>query len=502
MEEALNAARREALNAASREGNVDALYDLIQQAPEILSSINVVEYVDTPLHKAARAGQTEFAIELMTLMPSFAKKLNPQGLSPLHLAVMSEAHEPEERARKNETATALIKLDAELVRVKGRARMTPLHYVVIEDNLELLAEFLCACPKSINDLTIKHQSAVHIAVQERKSGALDVLLGWLSRRNKERVLRFKDNDRNTALHIAVETEQLEVVKKLSSKVNRNSLNSKRLTALDIAVQKRNGNIRKFLKHRGGRSADSLPKKEPLHEFLKSKQGPFEKPIGYLIHVDKEMSLDMRNVILVVAVLIITATFQGALQPPGGFWQGNGEPSQKVSTFNRSGNSTKFHVYNFRKQQHVKHDVVGKVIMSPSDFRDFMGGNTVAFVSAILVVFWALPARPYIYSLHISLLFLTYAYLAAVGIISDQNLLTTSLLIVIGLFICGVLVLRFYMHIAKSIFNDAWWLPKLYVLATNTFYQIPTNPVARSLNRFANRLMLHHKVSRLETEEID
>ena len=202
MEEALNAARGEALNTASREGNVDALYDLIQQAPDFLSS---------PLHEAARAGQTEFAIELLTLMPSFAKKLNPQGLSPLHLAVMSEAHElAEERAGKNKTAMALIKLDAELVRVKGREMMTPLHYAVRENNLELLAEFLCACPKSISDLTNEHQSAVHIAVQERKFDAFKVLLGWLSRRNKEGVLRFKDSDGNTALHIAVETEQFEV----------------------------------------------------------------------------------------------------------------------------------------------------------------------------------------------------------------------------------------------------------------------------------------------------
>ncbi|XP_027182763.1 ankyrin repeat-containing protein BDA1-like [Coffea eugenioides] len=495
MEEALNAARGEALNAASREGNVDALYHLIQQAPDFLSN---------PLHEAARAGQTEFAIELLTLMPSFAKELNPQGLSPLHLAVMSEADElTEERARKNKTAMALIKLDAELVRVKGGARMTPLHHAVIEDNVELLAEFLCACPKSINDLTNKDQSAVHIAVQERMSDALKVLLGWLSRRNKEGVLRFKDSDGNTALHIAVETEQFEVVEKLISKVNRNTLNSKGLTPWDIAVQKRNENIKKFLKNRGGRSAKDLPEKERLHEFLKSKQGPFEKPIGYLIYVDKEMSLEMRNIILVVAVLIITATFQGALQPPGGFWQGNGETSRKVSTFNRPGNSNsnKFYLYHSRKQHNMT-GVVGKVIMSPGNFGDFMGGNTVAFVFATAVIFWALPARPYIYCLHISLLFLTYAYLTAVDIISDQNVLTTSLIIVTWLFICGVLALRFYMHIAKSIFNDAWWLPKLYVLATNTFYQIPTNPVAIRLNRFANRLMMHHKVSRLETEEID
>ncbi|XP_071917258.1 ankyrin repeat-containing protein BDA1-like [Coffea arabica] len=368
--EALNAARRD-LNAASREGNVDALYKLIEKEPEILDSVNKVQVVHTPLHEAAKAGQTKFAIELTALMPSFAKKLNPQGLSPLHLAVMSEAHElAEERAGKNKTAMALIKLDAELVRVKGREMMTPLHYAVRENNLELLAEFLCACPKSISDLTNEHQSAVHIAVQERKFDAFKVLLGWLSRRNKEEVLRFKDSDGNTALHIAVATEQFEVVRELSSKVKINSLNSEGLTAWDIANAKRSvisGNIKKFLKNRGGRSAKDLPEKELLHEFLKLKQGPFEKPIGYLIYVDKEMSLEMRSFILVVAVLIVTATFQAALQPPGAFWQGDGDTSQKVSTFNRSNNSAKFGLHNFRKQQHNMTRVVGQVVMSPRNF---------------------------------------------------------------------------------------------------------------------------------------
>ena len=142
-------------------------------------------------------------------------------------------------------------------------------------------------------------------------------------------------------------------------------------------------------------------------------------------------------------------------------------------------------------------VVGQVVMSPRNFRAFMGGNTVAFVSATVLILLVLPARSYIYSLHLSLLFLTYTYLTAVDIIAGHTLLTKCFIIVAWLFICGVLTLRFYMHIAKSIFNDAWWLPWLYVLATKIFYHVPPNPVARSLSHFANRLMMRRKVSGLE-----
>lgn len=202
---------KDALMAASREGNIGALYDILKKVPQILENINKVQFVHTPLHVAVEAGQTYFAIELMNLMPSFAWKLNPQGLSPLHLAVeyTSASVQDEGKRKRNETAKALIELDCGLIRVKGKERMTPLHFAVKLNNMDLLAEFLRVCPGSIDDLTNKFQSAVHIAVEE-KVEALDVLLGWLSRRNREDVLDFKDNNGNTVLHIAVETKQTEV----------------------------------------------------------------------------------------------------------------------------------------------------------------------------------------------------------------------------------------------------------------------------------------------------
>ncbi|XP_071917257.1 ankyrin repeat-containing protein BDA1-like [Coffea arabica] len=486
----------EALKAASGEGNIDALYKLIEKDPEILDSFNKVQFVHTPLHEAAKAGQVDFAIELMTLMPSFGRKLNPQGLSPLHVAIIDEADEPEERRRrKNETALALIKLDAELIRVKGRERMTALHHAVKENNLELLAEFLCVCPNAIDDLTNKFQSAVHIAVKERKLEALDVLLGWLLRRNREDVLGFKDEHRNTALHIAVETEQAEVVKKLIHKVKTNSLNSKNLTALDIAVQKQNLQIKEILQRGGGRSAALIPPMEVLPQFLRSREGFAERPLRLLIYMEKEMSFDMRNVILVVAVLIVTAAFQGILQPPGGFWQGNAEiTNQTVSRINSANNRANLDVYDIRKQFQAK-QVAGKVVMSYHNFNEFIAGNTVAFVFATMVIFSVLPGRPYILGLHISLVFLTYSYLNAIQIIAELSK-STKFLIIISWFVISVAFgVRIFLFIAKALFYDAWWLPRLSLLATNSLYQIPIKGVERII-QFGYRLKMQHRVSRL------
>ena len=78
-------------------------------------------FADTPLHIAASTGQIPFAVETMGLKPSFAWKLDPNGFSPIHLALQNGHIEMVRR---------LLQLDGDLVRVKGRERLIPLHYVV------------------------------------------------------------------------------------------------------------------------------------------------------------------------------------------------------------------------------------------------------------------------------------------------------------------------------------------------------------------------------------
>ena len=46
----------------------------------------------------------------------------------------------------------------------------------------------------------------------------------------------------------------------------------------------------------------------------------EKLAINLARESKNMSSDTRNALLVVAVLIITATYRASLNPPGGVWQ--------------------------------------------------------------------------------------------------------------------------------------------------------------------------------------
>lgn len=92
-------------------GSIKELYEAIHENPYILEIIDEVPFINTPLHVAAASGNLAFATELMNLKPSFARKLNTYGLSPLHLAI---------EEGQTRLVISLLKVDPDLVRLKGR----------------------------------------------------------------------------------------------------------------------------------------------------------------------------------------------------------------------------------------------------------------------------------------------------------------------------------------------------------------------------------------------
>ncbi|WRX12394.1 protein of unknown function DUF3447 - like 10 [Theobroma cacao] len=80
----------------------------------------------------------------MNLKPSFARKLNQSGFSPLHLALQN---------KREKMVADLLSIDKNLVRVKGREGYTPLHHAAKEGNYSLLSTFLEKCPSSILDIS-------------------------------------------------------------------------------------------------------------------------------------------------------------------------------------------------------------------------------------------------------------------------------------------------------------------------------------------------------------
>lgn len=356
---------------ATEARNIDTLYESIGSDPYILDEADEIPFINTPLHVAASTGQTRLAIEIMNLKPSLCRKLNPDGLSPMHLALLN-GHPG--------TAKGLIKLDKDLIRVKGRDGLTPLHYVAATDDcVDILAEFLCACPESIGDLNVRGESALHTAVKKSSVRALGVLMGWIRKTGKHWVKNIKDGGGNTILHMAVSTSQPHIVESVVQGygLHINEKNLEGATALDVAETLHPGSARTTIKSilfraRASKSS-SLANDCSLVDFLISPESRVETIFRIFLFMRKGMSMEMRNAVMVVAVLITTATFQSVLSPPGG---GGGSQSDNA----------------------------------PNVFLPvFYAMNTIAFISSIAMInILILPLKVFA-PLHASLMFMTMSY---------------------------------------------------------------------------------------------
>lgn len=92
------------------------------------------------------------------------------GFTPMHLALQ----------RKHEKLVLLLlDVDKNLVCVQGRGGVTPLHYATEIELLDILVEFIKACPHSIEDVTNRRETALHVALKHKRFDTFKLLVGWL-----------------------------------------------------------------------------------------------------------------------------------------------------------------------------------------------------------------------------------------------------------------------------------------------------------------------------------
>ncbi|KAL4292085.1 hypothetical protein GQ457_14G021310 [Hibiscus cannabinus] len=296
----------ERLTASARTGNVSELYRLIERDGNILRRFDEVEFVDTPLHIAAKEGCIGFAMEVMNLKPSFARKLNQQGLSPIHLAVKN-GH--------TELVLRFLEIDKDLVRVRGKEGETPLHYISKVGNLDgLLDRFLEVCPDCIRDVTTQNCTSLHIAVKNQRFDVFQVLVRMIRKKDYYReVMNRKDEDGNTALHIAASSNQPQVLKLLlECKADKLVTNQDGLTALDLAHQHNNKEIINIMR------SCFCPRVSDFKYKMKKQIIHHTTMASSLFSYDTDnISSDDRNALLVILGLLLTATYQASLSPPSG-----------------------------------------------------------------------------------------------------------------------------------------------------------------------------------------
>ncbi|KAH0877453.1 hypothetical protein HID58_064847 [Brassica napus] len=272
------------LQQAAESGSISDLYALIDENPCILENIDAMPFVNTPLHIAAASGKIAFAVEMLNLKPSFAKKLNTNGCSPLHLAVEKD---------QQELVTWLLRIDPSLAGVKGREGITLFHLLVLRGNVDLVVDCLMTSPECIRDASVTGQNALHLAVMNDRFEVLQVLTGWIQRMSQK-------NARSIETHGQIDE---------------------------------GGELEQAALKTGCMEAASLPKlMKKTYDFFKSPITFWAYCSTHTRRISSDTSDEARGVFLIICTLLITATYQTSLQPPGGVTQSEGHAVMKQAFF--------------------------------------------------------------------------------------------------------------------------------------------------------------------------
>ncbi|KAE8683215.1 hypothetical protein F3Y22_tig00111213pilonHSYRG00478 [Hibiscus syriacus] len=225
-------------------------------------------------------------MEIMNLKPSFARKLNQHGLSPIHIAV-KKGHK--------EMVLLFIEINKDLVRVKGKKGETPF----ITSNC----------------------TSLHIAVKNKRFDVFEILIRMLRKKDYYReVKNQKDEDGNTVLHIAAGDNLHplytyiffgKVLKLLlECKADKNVANQDGLIALDLAQKHNNKECINILR------SCFCPRVSDFHYKLKKQIVDYMIMASSLFSYDTDnISGDDRNALLLILGLLLTATYQATLSPP-------------------------------------------------------------------------------------------------------------------------------------------------------------------------------------------
>ncbi|KAK6262074.1 hypothetical protein QUC31_007890 [Theobroma cacao] len=330
---------------SARTGNVMDLHKLLRENPLILHTISIYS-CENPLHVASAAGHVGFVGEILGLRPEYANEVNKDGFSPLHIAA-ANGH--------IEVVRELLSVDRKLCCLEGREKKTPLHLAAMIGRIDVITEMLLSCAECIEGVTVQRETALHLATKNSQFEAVKVMVDWIIEMKKEDVLNLKDEQGNTVLHLATWKKQRQVIELVlgtgttvtSGSLEVNAVNQSGLTALDVLQifpsEAGDREIADILQHAGAvRARDVMISPtsscESHNQVINQPRAPqrsrwqTDNLVEYFkFKKGRDPPSEARSALLVIAVLVATATFQVGLSPPGGTWQDNSSPNQTNGT---------------------------------------------------------------------------------------------------------------------------------------------------------------------------
>ncbi|XP_027102830.1 uncharacterized protein [Coffea arabica] len=317
---------------ASREGDTEILNKLLQENPSLLDDVAFGNPPESVLHVAIKGGHVRFVIELMKHNKKLAREFDRGGFRPLDIAaIMGNV----------EMVKQILRLDPGLCLLKGKGQRTALHYAASKGNVEVIDELLSTCPDCLKDVTFSQETALHLALKCYQFEAFKVLVKWLEINKLQSIINWPDFNGNTVLHIAASTKQHEsielllICKGICATIKVNAKNFKGVTAadiLDIVMESPDDfhSRQLILQHAGENHSISFVSQAKHQQNIADHQSqPSKDWFNYFkFQIQRESPSDTRNVLLVVAALIATVTFQAGVTPPSSILDMSNQPNDE------------------------------------------------------------------------------------------------------------------------------------------------------------------------------
>ncbi|KAM2895201.1 hypothetical protein FF1_010345 [Malus domestica] len=316
---------------ASRTGGVEYLNILIENDPEILRRISLqVGETGTPLHVSALLGHAEFTKALCTHNPKLAKRVDADRRTPLHLA-SAEGHKDTVEALLSVYADACLHFDE-----NGRI---PLHYAAMRGELEVLHKLIDKNPESIY-VKVENgskETVLHLCIKHNQLECLKLLVERVG--NGEFLNSRTGCDGGvTILHLALMLRQIKTIRYLLSvdaiRAEAIGMNGMSLTMLDIIEYSsiaredfsRSLEIQQILIDAGLIRRENGENDKPNSDVAAADVKGSKPARRWWIKLMKwvrypsDWLVETRGMLMVVATMISTMTFQAVVNPPGGVWQ--------------------------------------------------------------------------------------------------------------------------------------------------------------------------------------
>uniref|UniRef100_A0A6P3YR62 ankyrin repeat-containing protein BDA1-like n=1 Tax=Ziziphus jujuba TaxID=326968 RepID=A0A6P3YR62_ZIZJJ len=376
------------LYEASAEGCTASLNSLMEEDPRILSKISLNSLGETPLHISASLGHLNFTKQLVSQKPKLAEELDLLKRSPLHLA-SAEGH--------TEIVKALIEVNKDMCLVRDEDGKIPLHYAAMRGRVEVIEMLISAEPKSIQEKLNEGETVLHLCVQYNQLEALKVLVGSILEGDiqNDEFLNSKDQEYgNTILHLAVMLKQIETIKYLvlipEVKTGASSLNRMGFTAFRMIEQLpkdfKSIKILNILQDALGPHPQTQKHDDNCKES--SDASCWRQCLRYIGKYNVDWVKDRSGSLMVAATVTASMTFQTAVNPPGGVWQ----EDTTTTTFKIDNNT-----YCGPGQNQTC--IAGTSVLGyiwKDQYMLFLAYNSIAFLSALSIIFLLLTGFPVTY----------------------------------------------------------------------------------------------------------